>query len=148
MLLAEVALWGVIDPLFPETDGGTTPAPEAVALLVRQVGAWVYENEPALRNLLRMSLDPSSGVSRPGHRVGWIADVLAPVRDELDRESYDRLAASLALLLGIDPVVVMTDIAQVARDQALDMLEWTAQTLVSAALAESRAARRKASRSR
>jgi AcrR family transcriptional regulator len=144
MLMAEVALFGVIDPLFPETDGdGALPAPDAAARLVREVGSWAYENEAALRTLLRISLDPSSEVRRPGHRTGWIADLLAPVRGELDDDTYERLGASLTLLMGIDPVVVMTDIANVPREQALDTLEWTARTLVEAALAESRRRRRK-----
>jgi AcrR family transcriptional regulator len=141
MLLAEVALWGLIDPILPDADGNALAAPEAVARLVRRVGEWSYDNEAALRNLLRISLDPSSGVSRPGHRVGWITDVLAPVRDRLDDDAYGKLAASLALLIGIDPVVVMTDIAQVSREQALDALEWSARALVAAALAESNRAR-------
>jgi AcrR family transcriptional regulator len=142
VLLAEVALFGIIDPLFPDAGGVELPAADAVARLVRQVGGWVYENEAALRALLRISLDPSSGVRRPGHRTGWIAAVLAPVRDRLDDETYARLAASLTLVLGVDPVVVMTDIANLPREEALDALEWSARTLVSAALAETRRARR------
>ncbi len=39
-----------------------------------------------------------------------------------------------AYLLGIDPVVVMKDIAKASREQALDALEWTAKTLAEAAL--------------
>ena len=145
MLLAEVALFGIIDPLFlPQADGGgALPAPDAVARLVREVGGWAYENEALLRTLLRISLDPSSDVRRPGHRTGWIADELAPVRAELDDVTYERLAASLTLLLGIDPVVVMTDIANLPREQALDTLEGTARPLVEAALAESKRRRRK-----
>lgn len=42
--------------------------------------------------------------------------------------------SALMLLLGIDPVVVITDIAGVARDEALGASEWSARTLVDAAL--------------
>jgi NACalpha-BTF3-like transcription factor len=38
------------------------------------------------------------------------------------------------LHLGIDPVVVMKDIAHVSREQARDALEWSARTLVEAAI--------------
>ncbi len=138
MLLAEVALFAAGGPLDAIEDGDPElPAPDAVARLVRRVGAWAYESEAALRTLLRLSLDPASGVRRPGHRVGWIADVLAPARARLDDETYGRLATSLTLLLGIDPVVVMTDIARVPRDEALDTLEWTARALVERALEQS-----------
>jgi AcrR family transcriptional regulator len=137
VLLAEVALFAVGGPLFPADETGVSlPAPEAVGRLVRRIGAWAYDSEPALRMLLRLSLDPATGVRRPGHRVGWIAEVLAPVRAEIDPETYERLATALTLLLGIDPIVVMTDIAGVSREQALDTLEWTARTLVEAVFQE------------
>jgi AcrR family transcriptional regulator len=144
MLLAEVALFaagGPIDPGGPE-DG--LPVPEAVARLVRRAGEWAYDSEQPLRTLLRLSLDPSANVRRPGHRTGWIADVLAPVRDGMDPAAYERLANALTLVVGIDPVVVMTDIAGATREQGLDALEWTARTLTEAALAEKPARRRRA----
>jgi AcrR family transcriptional regulator len=145
MLLAEVALWAIGGPLDPlaEPDDEASSVAETMASVVRRVARWSYDNETALRTLLRLSLDPSSGVRRPGHRVDWIADVLAPARDQLDDESYARLSASLTLLFGIDPVVVMTDIAGVSREQAIDALAWTARTLVEEALG-SREGRRRA----
>jgi AcrR family transcriptional regulator len=133
MLSAEVALFAVRGPLV-NTDGEQLPVPQQVGRLVRRVAEWTYSNEQPLRTLLRLSLDPAAGVRRPGHRVEWIEQALAPARNRLDRRSYTRLSTSLTLLLGIDPVVVMTDIAGVAREQALDVLEWTAQTLVEACL--------------
>jgi len=134
LLLAEVALFASGGPLFPELDA-TVPLPEAVGQLVRRVGIWAYGNETALRTLLRLSLDPHTNVHRPGHRRDWIADALAPVRKRLKPELYDNLARALTLTLGIDPVVVMKDIARASREEALAALEWTARTLVSAALA-------------
>jgi AcrR family transcriptional regulator len=134
LLLAEVALFAVGGPLVDTSLDPTLPPAEAVARLVRRVAEWAYANEQPLRTLLRLSLDPSTGISRPGHRTGWIADALAPVRDQIDPTTYDKLAASLTLLMGIDPVVVMTDIAGVSRKRALDSLEWTARTLVESAL--------------
>src|SRR3954453_10066600 len=134
MLLAEVALFAAGGPLFAELDA-TAPLPEAVGQLVRRGGILAYENETALRTLMRLSLDPHSGVRRPGHRRDWIADALAPVRKRLKPELYNNLTRALTLTLGIDPVVVMKDIARASREEALTTLEWTARTLVSAALA-------------
>jgi AcrR family transcriptional regulator len=134
MLLAEVALFAAGGPLFAELDA-TVPLPEAVGQLVRRVGIWAYENETALRTLMRLSLDPHSGVRRPGHRRDWIADALAPVRKRLKPELYNNLTRALTLTLGIDPVVVMKDIARASREEALTTLEWTARTLVTGALA-------------
>jgi len=101
--------------------------------LVRRVGEWAYANEQPLRTLLRLSLDPATDIRRPGHRREWIAEALATVRSRMDLKTYTRLATSLMLLLGIDPVVVMKDIARASREQALDALEWAARTLVERA---------------
>jgi len=133
MLMAEVALFaagGPVDPL----GGEDLPVADSVARLVRRVGEWTYESEAPLRTLMRLSLDPEAGVRRPGHRVGWIADALAPVREQLPDETYERLSTSLTLLMGIDPIVVMTDIAGADRERALDALEWSARALVEQAL--------------
>jgi AcrR family transcriptional regulator len=134
LLAAEVALFAGGGPLFPEAETVQLPPPEAVGQLVRRVAEWAYENEQSLRLLLRLSLDPSTGVRRPAHRIVWIDSALEPVREQIDSKTYEQLAASLTLLLGIDPVVVMTDIARVSRKQALDALEWSARAMVEAAL--------------
>ena len=133
MLLAEVALFSAGGPLFP-AGGKKLDVPEAVGQLVRRVGGWAYRNEQPLRTILRLSLDPATGVRRPGHRVEWVKDALAPARAEMGSKTYNRLSKALTLLLGIDPIVVMNDIAGASREQALDVLEWTARTLVEAAL--------------
>ena len=143
LLWAEVALFAVGGPLFPAGEG-KAPVAEAVGRLVRRVGNWSYDNEQPLRTILRLSLDTSTGVRRPGHRRGWIADALAPAQGDIDAATYQKLAHALTLLLGIDPVVVMTDIAGASREEALDALEWTARTLVAAALRDpSRPGRRR-----
>jgi AcrR family transcriptional regulator len=133
LLLAEVALFATGGPLFPAVNE-PAPLPEAVGRLVRRVGAWAYANEQPLRTILRLSLDPSSGVRRPGHRREWIAEALAPARNHIDSETYSKLSKALTLMLGIDPIVVMTDIAGASSEQALDALEWSARALVRAAL--------------
>jgi len=133
LLLAEVALFASGGPLFaPPIENA--PVAETVGHLVRRVGVWAYANEQPLRTILRLSLDPSTGVRRPGHRKEWIAEALAPVRGKINPKTYSHLSKSLALLMGIDPVVVMKDIAGASREQALDALEWSARTLVEGAL--------------
>jgi AcrR family transcriptional regulator len=133
MLLAEVALFAVGGPLFSDADENV-PLPDAIGRLVRRVGDWAFANEQPLRTLLRLSLDPSSGVHRPGHRREWIAEALAGARERMDAKTFNRLSRTLTLLMGIDPVVVMRDIADASREEALDAMEWSARTLVSAAL--------------
>jgi AcrR family transcriptional regulator len=133
MMWAEVALFAAGGPIFPAAPESPCVA-EAVGQLVRRVGAWTLAHELPLRTLLRLSLDPSTRVRRPGHRVEWIERALAPARNNMDPETYEKLAKALTLMLGIDPIVVMKDIARASRKQALEALEWSARTLVEAAL--------------
>jgi AcrR family transcriptional regulator len=136
MLLAEVALFALVDDgQLPSLDkSASLPAQEAVGQLARRVGVWSYESEQPLRTLLRLSLDPATGVRRPGYSIGWIAEALSSVEAEIDPETYKKLSAALTLFFGIDPIVVMTDIAGISREEALDALEWGARMLVEGAL--------------
>jgi hypothetical protein len=72
---------------------------------------------------------------RPGHRLRWISALLKPLRDSLDERTLRRLTGALTLLLGVGPLVALTDIAYMDREQALDVLAWTAETVVRAAAA-------------
>jgi AcrR family transcriptional regulator len=134
LLLAEVTLFAAGGPLEIAERDGNLPVPDAVAAFVRQVADWAYANEQPLRTLLRLSLDPATGVRRPGHRREWIPQLLEPIRDRMSEETYRRLSTALALLMGIDPIVLLKDIAGASKEEALDTLEWTARSLVEAAL--------------
>jgi AcrR family transcriptional regulator len=134
LLLAEVTLFAAGGPLAIAERDGSVPVPDGVAAFVREVADWAYANEQPLRTLLRLSLDPATGVRRPGHRREWIPQLLEPIRDQLSDETYRRLSTALTLLMGIDPIVPLTDIAGASKEEALDTLEWTARSLVEAAL--------------
>jgi AcrR family transcriptional regulator len=108
---------------------------ERVAEAVRSGAEWTLGREARLRMILRASLDPASDAQRPARRRGYIAELLASVKDELPKETYERLSGSLALLFGIDPIVSLTDNSDVSRKQIPDVLAWTAEQLVRAALA-------------
>src|SRR6195256_490711 len=103
---------------------------ERVGILAREVAEWALQNETALRTLLRLSLDPETGVRRPGHRMRWIAEALQPLQGKVDGATFDRLSNALTMLLGIDPIVPLTDFAKLPPVQAIEVIEWAARTLV------------------
>jgi AcrR family transcriptional regulator len=103
---------------------------ERVGILAREVSEWALQNETALRTLLRLSLDPETGVRRPGHRTRWIAEALQPLQGKVDGATLDRLSSALTMLLGIDPIIPLRDFAELPPAQAIDVIEWAARTLV------------------
>ena len=112
------------------------PATVAAAV-TRQAGQFSLDHEERLRTALRLSLDPQSGYQRPGRRGRWIDGILAAAGDRLDLAGQARLRAALHLVLGIDPIISLTDIAGLDHAEVLDVLEWVAATLVEAAIEQS-----------
>jgi AcrR family transcriptional regulator len=141
-LLVETTFLGDQGPLRALSELATTiddPA-ERVAEAVRSGAEWTLGREARLRMILRASLDPATDAGRPARRRGYIAELLASLKDELPRETYERLAGALALLFGIDPIVSLTDNSDVSRKEIPEVLAWTAEQLVKSALSASASA--------
>src|SRR5215470_1994021 len=117
----------------PSSTGAADPA-EVAAAVARRSGRFSLEHEERLRTGLRLSLDPQSGYQRPGVRRLLVAEILASAGDRLDPAARARLSAALNLVLGVDPIIVLTDVAGLDPDQVPDVLEWVAATLVQAAM--------------
>src|SRR3954452_20491370 len=92
---------------------------DRLAEAVRRGAEWTLGREARLRAVLRMSLDPDAGAERPARRRGYIAQLLADV--ELPEEARERLAGSLTLLLGIDPIVSLRDNGDVPPERIPDV---------------------------
>jgi AcrR family transcriptional regulator len=112
---------------------------ERAAKLVRVMGEWAFDREPEMRTLLRVSLEPDSeerGFSRRGRtsRHRWITSLLEALPDDVPAAERRRLAASFHALFGSDAVVWTTDMAELKREDAIDVLEWMARALVKATL--------------
>lgn len=136
---------------------GRTPEPEAlfdgddsmdpVARVEKAEAAlheMVYRNEAPLRVMLAASLERSvrEGAGedvpvRQNRRIGLIEAALAPARDRLSDEAYGRLCAALAMMFGIEALVVFRDVLGVDAGTARRVKSWAARTLVQAALDES-----------
>ena len=108
----------------------------AVAEFVRMTLA----SETQLRAALQLSLQPGSGdgelVLRKGRGIGWFEDALEPLRGELPEAAIRRLVLATRSACGIEALVWLTDVAGLERDEAGDVMRWTARSLLRAALAE------------
>jgi len=112
---------------------------ERLAAVVDAIIAMTLETEPALRAMLRLSLepgghDPEELPFRKGRRVGWIEDALEPLRERMRRREFDRLVLAIAAGVGIDSLVWLTDVAGLSREEAADLMSWSAKALLHTAL--------------
>ena len=115
---------------------------ERLMVVVDGILRSTFESEPALRAMLRLSLDPArSGDELPlrqGRRLRWIAEALDPLRERLDEAELSRLTTAIAAAVGIDALVWLRDVAGVSRDEAAEAMRWSARTLLRGALATAR----------
>ena len=140
------ATMSLADNPLDDTDWAQTSDASAGALgdradaLVRATAAWAFEHETELRTMLQLSLgrDPHSALSRRRltNRGRWIASLLQGLPDDVPPAARERLAAALVPLFGADAVVWTTDMAGLARDEAIDLLAWMARALVASTIAD------------
>jgi AcrR family transcriptional regulator len=123
---------------------GESPPADAEArldIVVDVIARQALEHEPELRNMLRLSLEPDPAKRgdlpfRTGRRVVWVGDALAPLRGRLPEPQLQRLVHAIAAAVGIDALVWLTDIAGVSREEAVDVMRWSARALLRAAVTE------------
>ena len=127
-----------------------TPAPADPAARLAAVAdaqtQLVLELEPELRTQLRLALEPDAADRdrlplRRGRRIAWVQEALAPLRGQLPDHDLRRLMHAIGATLGIEALVWLTDIAGLSRQQAVEVMRWSARTLLGAALADADAQR-------
>jgi AcrR family transcriptional regulator len=130
---------------YPELEASSlldTPAPADPAarleLVTENIGHQLLEYEPELRAMLRLSLEspPPSRDALPlrqGRVIGWIEDALAPLRDRMPEPELHRLALAIRATLGIEALVWLTDVAGLAREDAVELMRWSARALLRSA---------------
>jgi len=120
----------------PPSDPG-----ERLEIVAEVIARQAVQREPELRSMLRLSLEPDPGARgdlplRTGRRIIWVSDALVPLRDRLSEAELQRLVIAIAAAVGIDALVWLTDIAGQSREQAVEVMRWSARALLQAALAE------------
>ena len=103
-------------------------------IVFAEMARQVTENGAPLRAMLKISLDASAERDRPllrrGRRRAWVADALAPLREAMNENDFDRLVLAITAATGIEVFVWLTDIAKLEPYEALDVMRFTAQTLL------------------
>jgi AcrR family transcriptional regulator len=65
-----------------------------------------------------------------GHRIDLLGDAMAPLRDRLTPDAFDRLTQALSLLFGVEAFVVLKDIWGVDGERSREVVQWAAAALV------------------
>lgn len=125
-------------PSLVDADAPQDPA-QRLGGVVEELTRQVLEHEPELRTMLRLSLDPIPPPRgelpfRRGKRIEWVDDALAPLRGELPDPELQRLSQAIGATIGIEALVWLTDMAGLSREQAIDVMRWSARTLLQSAI--------------
>jgi AcrR family transcriptional regulator len=142
--------------LLREAVDGTWPSPEqALALVegsddaVERIGVaterllrHVQTYQGAVRAMIAASVvRPGAAGIRPGYRFGIIDRALAPLDSSLGRrspEAFRRLKQDLAIVVSAEALFTLTDLCDLAPDEAIASAVRTAKTLTAAAIRETK----------
>lgn len=99
----------------------------------------VVATEPQARTMLRLSLeaDPeerSQLALRQGRAIRWIEEALAPLASGMSTADVHRLAIAIRSATGIEALVWLTDVAGLSRDDATELMRWSAHAMLTTAL--------------
>ena len=101
----------------------------------------IVDNEAQQRTMLKLSLtaDPEQRSQLPlrqGRAIKWIEDALAPVLADgrMSVAEVHRLALAIRSATGIEALAWLTDIGGLSRADATDLMRWSAQAMLHAAL--------------
>lgn len=108
----------------------------------------IVDTEAQQRTMLRLSLeaDPDERAQLPlrqGRAIAWIEEALAPLQPKMSDAEIHRLAIAVRSGTGIEALAWLTDIAGLTRDDATELMRWSAQALLQRALADHKARARR-----
>ena len=101
------------------------------------------EYEPHMRAALQLALEHQSLEAaglleeepfRRGQRTEILATTIAPLKSKLKPAAYQRLLKALAVVYGIEPMVILKDICGASERETEAVVRWMMDALVDAAL--------------
>jgi AcrR family transcriptional regulator len=146
-LLTEAALEGVraeVDRALDMAD--TDDVGVRLDTLVAESLQRSLDAEVLLRTMIRLSVEQRLAEAqggprrdaplRGGRRIESIEKALEPVREVLGEERFQRLVSALALVIGIEALLVLRDIRGLDGAEMEEVSRWAARTLLRASLEE------------
>lgn len=134
-----------LGPILDWDTSRTDPADRVCDLLETALPR-LAEFESTFRAALRFSLDdwarrdadPQASAAQfvRGHRLVLLRKALAPAQTRLASPQFDQLVNALAVVFGVESLVVLRDICGLGGDGMTQVSQWMARKLVDGALAE------------
>lgn len=129
-------------------DSDLTGAEERVDDLLHSSSKRIVEFEAIFKAALKLSLEQwSRGQAgtlgeeptfKRGHRVDLLQKAIEPLKGELSKGQFSRLAKALSLTYGIEVLLVLKDIWGMGEKEIQSVARWAARALVRMALLEAR----------
>lgn len=121
-------------PQHPPDDPG-----ERLDAVITAFTELVIQTEAQQRTMLRLSLQPDDADRgslplREGRGIPWIAEALDPLHATLSDQQVHQLTLAIRSAVGIEALVWLTDVAGLTRSQAVQLMHWSAQALMHAAV--------------
>jgi AcrR family transcriptional regulator len=108
---------------------------ERLNVLIDELFASMAQSLPLGRRLIKLTVQaatPEPGQPRRGYRrIGWIEWALDPLRDSLDKRRFEDLVSAMAMVIGWESFIVLSDVRgldaaaarEVTRRAALALLD-------------------------
>ena len=110
-------------------------------LVIRSFLRLIVDTESQQRTMLRLSLEPNPGHRRDlplrqGRAIGWISEALSPLNGRVSEARLRRLVLAIRSAVGIEALVWLTDVGRLSREEAVELMSWSARALLRGALAD------------
>jgi len=114
---------------------------QRLATVIGEFTSMILRTEAQQRTMLRLSLEADEAERaalplRQGRAIGWIHEALQPLRDRLSEDELHRLVLAIRSAVGIEALAWLTDVARLSREEAVELMSWSAQAMLYAALTE------------
>ena len=118
-------------------------AKERLHVLLDRTYSRFHDFEPHMRAALQLALEHQSLEAaglleeepfRRGQRTEILATTISPLKKKLNSKSYQRLLKALAVVYGIEPMVILKDICGASDSETEAVVRWMMDALVDAAL--------------
>jgi AcrR family transcriptional regulator len=133
---------------YPETQThsllGDNPPTDVAARLDMVVIGYLritFDSEMALRTTLRLSLELDGPqrehlLLRQGRVINWLKEALEPLSGKFSEQAITRLVYAIRAATGIEALVWLCDVAGLSREEARELMLWSARSLLRSALTE------------